>query len=149
MHISQFDRSRMRLLVAGRWIIQLHHVPNDLLFGQRGPGSAGGRGVGDHLRRHRGRRNRTPDHRPHRGLDRLEDGTHRPGDLLRRDSELWHLCAPAETMKHHRAVHEYCALAALLVAECAVAATYTGTATPEGYPDPPQVLFQDLFVAVQ
>jgi alpha,alpha-trehalase len=52
-------------------------------------------------------------------------------------------------MMRHRTVHKYRPVAALLVSACAVAATHTGTTTPEGYPDPPQVLFKDLFVAVQ
>jgi len=38
---------------------------------------------------------------------------------------------------------------AVLVAAPAVAATQAGSTPPEAYPDPPQVLFKDLFVAVQ
>ena len=49
-------------------------------------------------------------------------------------------------MNQRRAVHELGLLAALGLAILPVQA---GPARPEAYPDPPQVLFKDLFVAVQ
>jgi alpha,alpha-trehalase len=52
-------------------------------------------------------------------------------------------------MNRHRAVREFGLTAAFLVAACTVAATQTETTPPEGYPDPPQVLFKDLFASVQ
>ena len=52
-------------------------------------------------------------------------------------------------MSRPRAVHRYSLTAALLVAAREVAAAQTGTTPLERYPDPPQVLFKDLFVSVQ
>jgi alpha,alpha-trehalase len=52
-------------------------------------------------------------------------------------------------MNRHRAAYKLGLTAALLVAAQTVAATQTWTTPPEAYPDPPQVLFKDLFVSVQ
>jgi alpha,alpha-trehalase len=52
-------------------------------------------------------------------------------------------------MNGSHAVHGFGVAAVLLVAALPVAATQPGTSPPEAYPDPPQVLFKDLFVAVQ
>jgi alpha,alpha-trehalase len=52
-------------------------------------------------------------------------------------------------MNGGRAVHRFGVAAALLAAALPVAAAQTETTPREAYPDPPQVLFKDLFVAVQ
>jgi alpha,alpha-trehalase len=52
-------------------------------------------------------------------------------------------------MNRDCAVHGFGVAAALLVAALPLAATQPGTSPLKAYPDPPQVVFKDLFVAVQ
>jgi alpha,alpha-trehalase len=52
-------------------------------------------------------------------------------------------------MNRDCAIHGFGVAAALLVAALPLAATQPGTSPPKAYPEPPQVVFKDLFVAVQ
>ena len=91
-------RCGLGMVAAGDRIIQLHHVPDDLLAGVRGVGRACGRRVGDHLRRHRRRGDRAADHRRSRRPHRFEIRARGTCPVLRRYTGLWNLRTPTRTL---------------------------------------------------